>query len=238
MLWLSQLSWFDRQGRKLGNAGQPGTYSYADFALSTDGTRLAASKVDPRMGQGETGIWLLDLLRGVSTRLTFDLSPDSAAVWSPDGSRVAFAAYRAGGYGIYQKATNGAGKEQELVRATGDRGSRTIGRVTGDSCSTPSGTLELMAIYGSCLWRAMEQRLGQPHLLQIRSTARDKADSLPMHTGSLMRRTSPVDPKSIFNLFRRPRTAAARRRSPVMVAASLAGVGMARNCSMCPLTEN
>ncbi len=120
VLWLSQLTWFDRQGRKLGSAGQPGTYSYADFALSPDGTRLAASKVDPRMGQGETGIWLLDLLRGVSTRLTFDLSPDSAAVWSPDGSRVAFAAYRAGGYGIYQKATNGAGKEQELVRATGD----------------------------------------------------------------------------------------------------------------------
>jgi eukaryotic-like serine/threonine-protein kinase len=120
VLWLSQLSWFDLQGRKLGNAGQPGTYSYADFALSPDGTRLAASKVDPRMGQGETGIWLLDLLRGVSTRLTFDLSPDSAPVWSPDGSRVAFAAYRAGGYGIYQKATNGAGKEQELVRATGD----------------------------------------------------------------------------------------------------------------------
>ena len=120
VLWLSQLSWFDRQGRKLGDAGQPGSYSYADFALSPDGTRLAASKVDPRLGQGETGIWLLDLLRGVSTRLTFDLSPDSAPVWSPDGSRVAFAAYRAGGYGIYQKATNGAGKEQELIRATGD----------------------------------------------------------------------------------------------------------------------
>jgi eukaryotic-like serine/threonine-protein kinase len=119
-LWLSQLSWFDRQGKKLGNAGQPGNYSYADFALSPDGTRLAAAKVDPRMGQGTTGIWLLDLLRGVSTRLTFDLSPDSAPVWSPDGSRVAFSAYRAGGYGIHQKATNGAGKEQELIRPTGD----------------------------------------------------------------------------------------------------------------------
>jgi Tol biopolymer transport system component/tRNA A-37 threonylcarbamoyl transferase component Bud32 len=119
-IWLSHLSWFDRQGKKLDNAGPPGTYSYADFALSPDGTRLATSKIDPRVAEGETGIWLLDLLRGVSTRLTFDLAPDSAPVWSPDGSRVAFTAVRAGGYGIYQKATNGAGKEQELVRAVGD----------------------------------------------------------------------------------------------------------------------
>ncbi len=117
--WLSQLNWLDRQGKQLGHAEQPGTYSYTDFALSPDGKRLAASKIDPRAG-GETGIWLLDLLRGVSTRFTFDQAPDSAPVWSPDGSRVAFAAYRAGGNGIYQKTTNGTGKEQALVSVTGD----------------------------------------------------------------------------------------------------------------------
>jgi Tol biopolymer transport system component len=116
---LSQLSWFDRQGKQLGHAEQPGTYSYTDFALSPDGKRLAGSKIDPRAG-GETGIWLLDLLRGVSTRFTFDLAPDSAPVWSPDASRVAFAASRAGGNGIYQKTTNGAGKEQALVSVTGN----------------------------------------------------------------------------------------------------------------------
>jgi len=120
--WHSQLSWFDRQGKKLGDAAPSGTYAFAEFALSPDGMLLATAKMDPKVAQGETGIWLLDLLRGVSARLTFDLSPASAPVWSPDGSRVAFTALRAGGsYGIYQKATNGAGKEQELVRATGDQ---------------------------------------------------------------------------------------------------------------------
>jgi Tol biopolymer transport system component len=122
-LWLSRLSWFDRQGRQLGNVGDTGTYSYTDLALSPDGTRLAAARIDPKVASGEVGIWviwLLDLIRGVSTRFTFDQAPDSAPVWSPDGTRVAFAAPRTGGNGIYQKATNGSGKEQELVRATGD----------------------------------------------------------------------------------------------------------------------
>ena len=118
-LWLSRLSWFDRQGKQLANVGETGAYSYTDLALSPDGTRAAATRIDPKVAGGEGGIWLLDLIRGVSTRFTFDISPDSAPVWSPDGRQVAFAAYRAGN-GIYQKATNGSGKEQELVRATGD----------------------------------------------------------------------------------------------------------------------
>jgi eukaryotic-like serine/threonine-protein kinase len=119
-LWLSRFIWFDRQGKQLGNTGEPETYSYTDLALSPDGTRLAATRIDPKVAGGEGGIWLLDLIRGVSTRFTFDISPDSAPVWSPDGRRVAFAAFR-GGNGIYQKATNGSGSEQELVRATGDQ---------------------------------------------------------------------------------------------------------------------
>jgi Tol biopolymer transport system component len=88
--------------------------------LSPDGTHLAAARTDAKVAGGELGIWILDLLRGGSTRFTFDLSPDSTPVWSPDGSRVAFVGSRAGGTGIYQKAANGAGKEQALVDATAE----------------------------------------------------------------------------------------------------------------------
>jgi eukaryotic-like serine/threonine-protein kinase len=117
---LSALSWFDRHGKELGAVGEPGAYAYFDLALSPDATRVAASRIDLTVAGSEQGIWLLDLARGVSARFTFDPAPDSSPVWSPDGARIAFAAARAGGTGIYQKASNGAGKEQELLGATQD----------------------------------------------------------------------------------------------------------------------
>ena len=119
-LSLSRLTWFDRQGKPLGEAGEPGVYFYTDLALSPDGARLAAGRVDPKVAGQDVGIWLLDLPRGVSSRFTFDLHPDSTPVWSPDSNRVAFAANRAGGNGIYAKASNSAGKERTLIGATDD----------------------------------------------------------------------------------------------------------------------
>jgi hypothetical protein len=118
--WTSRLSWFDRHGKELGDAGEEGAFAYTDLALSPDGTRVAATRIDLKPSSPSGGIWLLDLVRGVSTRFTFDLSPDSSPVWSADGTRVAFAKSRANGVGIYQKAANGAGKEQTLLSATSD----------------------------------------------------------------------------------------------------------------------
>ena len=116
---LSELTWFDRQGKELSVVGEHNSiYAYFDLALSPDGTRIAASRIDLSLAGSQLGIWLLDFARGVSTRFTFDPAPDLSPVWSPDSGRIAFAAVRAGGSGIYEKASNGAGKEQELVGAT------------------------------------------------------------------------------------------------------------------------
>jgi Tol biopolymer transport system component len=52
--------------------------------------------------------------------LTFDPAPDSAPVWSPDGSRIAFSAVRAGGTGLYQKNSDGGGKEEVLLPPAND----------------------------------------------------------------------------------------------------------------------
>jgi Tol biopolymer transport system component/predicted Ser/Thr protein kinase len=102
----SRLTWFDRSGRSLGVVGPPGFYQ--NHRLSPDGTRIAATCLDP---QRETSdIWILEAARDSSLRLTFDPSDDSMPVWSPDGSRIAFDSARKPA-GIYQKLSSGAGSE-------------------------------------------------------------------------------------------------------------------------------
>jgi eukaryotic-like serine/threonine-protein kinase len=115
--WTSQLKWFDRNGKELGHGGEVEASEYTDIALSPDGTRLAAARVNP--GAPGPNICLVDLNRDMSRPLTFDVAPDSAPVWSPDGKQVAFSAWRTGRTGIYLRNADG-GQEQLLVEPTND----------------------------------------------------------------------------------------------------------------------
>jgi eukaryotic-like serine/threonine-protein kinase len=115
----SALTWYDRQGKALSFAQEPGAYTYT-VALSPDGARVATSRVNPSVTGQNLGIWLHEFGRSVSSRLTFDLAPDSAPVWSPDGSRIVFTAVRAGGNGLYRKNSNGAGREEVLLPPAND----------------------------------------------------------------------------------------------------------------------
>ena len=65
---------------------------------------------------GATDIFVFEFARGVNTPFTFRSLSESPA-WSPDGSRIAFISVREGGFGIYQKASNGAGQEQLLFQS-------------------------------------------------------------------------------------------------------------------------
>ena len=106
-----QLTWFDRRGKALSSALDPGNYNLP--VLSPDGTR-AAYRADQG---GNQDLWILDIARGVSTRFTFDPAADSAPVWSPDGSRIAFASDRDGTGNLYLKVANGAGSEELLFKS-------------------------------------------------------------------------------------------------------------------------
>jgi hypothetical protein len=108
---LSQLVWFDRSGKQIGALGDRARYG--DLALTRDGGRLAVGLHD--RAEGGRDIWLFDVARGLRTRFTFDAAEESAPVWSPDGSRVVFNSRRKGHLDLYQKASSGAGAEEELL---------------------------------------------------------------------------------------------------------------------------
>jgi Tol biopolymer transport system component len=109
----TQLVWFDRSGKELEIAGPPGDYS--DLALSSNDKRLAFHQVD--FVKGNSDIWLMELPGGSPQRFTFDPAVDFSPVWSPDGSRIAFASLREGAPNLFQKASSGAGEDEGLYRS-------------------------------------------------------------------------------------------------------------------------
>jgi Tol biopolymer transport system component len=111
---LRQLTVFDRQGKVVSTAGQPGLY--VQPGLSPDGTRAVVMKNDPQTGNQD--IWTVDLGSGKATAVTSDTPPENAPIWSPDGKQVAYVSTRESYAGIYRKNADGTGEEELLFRYT------------------------------------------------------------------------------------------------------------------------
>ena len=106
------LAWFDRLGRPLGRAGQPGQYN--SLCLSPDGTRVVYDRADEA---GNVDIWALDLESGVRTRLTFDPAVDFYPVCSPAGDATVFSSLRTGMPALFRQPAAAPGGETPLSRA-------------------------------------------------------------------------------------------------------------------------
>jgi len=105
-----QFLWFDRSGKEVGKAGDPGGALMGPSA-SPDGRHLA-------LFQGLNGfvdIRLLDIERGVLTRFTSDPADDVWPVWSRDGKNIVFSSNRKGQLDLYLKAIGETGSEQSLL---------------------------------------------------------------------------------------------------------------------------
>jgi hypothetical protein len=107
----SQLTWFDRAGKRLGTVGEAAPIT--SFDLSLDGTRVVFERldVDGRLSD----LWLLDLARGVTSRFTFDRAINNTPRWSHDGERVAFVCSRQEQNEIYQRAVAAPHKEDRML---------------------------------------------------------------------------------------------------------------------------
>ena len=105
---IRQLAWFDREGNKVEEIGQP-REGIRFPALSPDGGRVAVTEAS--VGD----VWVEDLVRGTRTRVTNSSGSDFRPVWSPEGDQVAYTSLRSGNFDTYLRQADGGGQEEEIA---------------------------------------------------------------------------------------------------------------------------
>jgi dipeptidyl aminopeptidase/acylaminoacyl peptidase len=109
-LEMSQLLWVDEAGKAIGTVGKQ--TDYQGLALSHDGRRVAVTITDPVTRHWD--IWIEDLARSTSTRLTFDPGNEWNPIWSPDDSRILYTSNSNGIGDIMMKRSSGTGAEEKV----------------------------------------------------------------------------------------------------------------------------
>jgi serine/threonine-protein kinase len=105
------IDWITHDGRTSALTAAKANWTNPRF--SPDGQRLAFEISDGK----QHDIWVHDLARDTTTQLTFEPSEERAAVWTPDGKRIAFASDRAvkGVFNLYWMSADGTGEVTRLT---------------------------------------------------------------------------------------------------------------------------
>jgi Tol biopolymer transport system component len=109
-----ELVWVDSSGRRSGSLGIGSDLELAP-SLSPDEKRVALGRLDARVGQ--MVIWIVEISRGVSSRLTSSRFQENFPLWSSDGAEIVFISNRNGPEDLYRKASTGAGREELLYKS-------------------------------------------------------------------------------------------------------------------------
>jgi eukaryotic-like serine/threonine-protein kinase len=89
----AELRWYDRAGNVIGTVGKPAPFN-GTVRISPDGQHLIAGVWSP--ANGGIDIWTFNESGTESRRLTFPPAVHPRSVWSPQGTRIAFASTRTG----------------------------------------------------------------------------------------------------------------------------------------------
>lgn len=107
---LQAIFWLDRSGKTLPLHPTPGLYSSP--RISPDGKRVAFSSSD---GRGHDDIWVRDVDRDTSARLTVLAGQSGHPVWTPDGRNVIFWSSNPTAPGMYSIRADGSSVAQRLT---------------------------------------------------------------------------------------------------------------------------
>jgi eukaryotic-like serine/threonine-protein kinase len=144
-----RLVWVDRKGRELGALGEVG--GYEDLRISPDGGKVAVAERDPSHGQN-LDIWVFDIARKTTSRITAERTDEFDPAWTPDGESLIYDSDRFGFYDLYERPATG-GAEKILLRSKQDKLLPTI---------SPDGrSLLIAASEGGSFARFLLPRSGQ-----------------------------------------------------------------------------
>jgi Tol biopolymer transport system component len=105
--------WLDGTGRMTGTLNVPPGY-YDTVSISPDGTHAVLVR---STSPSESSLWLVDLARGGASPLSTGRGGNTNPTWSPDSTRVLFAADRDGPMDFYIKNVADASPEQPFYRS-------------------------------------------------------------------------------------------------------------------------
>jgi Tol biopolymer transport system component len=114
----SSYVWADRSGELSDTAVKAGAmFSY--IRLSPGATRAATTVPGPT---GDPEVWILDLVRGVRSRLT-PSAPYTfeRPIWSPSGDRILYVSAKTGTWDLYTRNADGSGSEEPFLQSEFDK---------------------------------------------------------------------------------------------------------------------